>query len=329
MPVSHTALDAALPNATMPSMPHHSLGTLVAVSSCALVATALQTAHSVRADAPTSTVASAPAASPPATKPSAEPGTPPTQPVTPPEARTNLQTIAIPKTTQSIELVRGPKSADGKTLWIGRTEVTWDLYDVFVYGLDQPDHSDAPVAPAGTPPSDATARPSKPYVPPDRGFGHNGYPAMGMTFEAAKSFCVWLSTKTGKKFRLPTEAEWEQFCLGDSGGTFACGVDASCLDETAWHAGNSDHTTKAVATRKPSALGLFDIHGNVAEWVIAPDGGKPLAKGGSFKDPPDRCAASFDLRQTSAWNASDPQIPKSKWWLADCSFVGFRVVLDE
>jgi len=270
----------------------------------------------------------------PAATPSSPPAaTAPSAPAVAPADRESVardsadtRSIRIPKTTESIALVRGPAGPDGTRPWIGRTEITWDLYDIFVYGLDEPD---APVAPAGTSPSDATARPSKPYVPPDRGFGHHGYPAMGMTFEAAKSFCVWLSAKTGKKFRLPTEAEWEQLCLGDSSGTFACGVEASCLDETAWHSGNSDFTTKAVGLKKPNSNGLFDVHGNVAEWVVVDDGGKPLAKGGSFKDTPDRCAASFDLRQTTAWNASDPQIPKSKWWLADCSFVGFRVVMEE
>jgi hypothetical protein len=54
-----------------------------------------------------------------------------------------------------------------------------------------------------------------------------------------------------------------------------------------------------------------------------------LAKGGSYLDSAAQCAVDFDLRQSSAWNVSDPQIPKSAWWLADCSFVGFRVVLEE
>lgn len=230
--------------------------------------------------------------------------------------------VRIPGTTVSIEVVQVPAPPGASApLWFGRTEITWEAYDVFVYGLDEP---------GGTPGAtgaDAAAQPSKPYVPPDRGFGHNGFPAMGMTRHAAEAFCAWLSARTGKKFRLPTEAEWEHACLGGTAGPFACGAESACLLDLAWFAENSDRTTKAVATKKPNAYGLHDVHGNVAEWVMTTEG-KPLAKGGSYLDPAARCAASDDLRQSSSWNASDPQVPKITWWLADCSFVGFRIVME-
>ena len=274
----------------------------------------------------------APVSSPPPVAPASVPpksDTPP--PSTPPASITSPLTVRVPNTTVALELVQvpGPPGADGqptKPLWVSRTEVTWDLYDVFVYRLDEPEP-----APGATG-VEAVARPSKPYVPPDRGFGHNGFPAMGMTFGAATAFCKWLGETTGRTFRLPTEQEWEHFALAGATDPFAASADDAARAERpddAWFRDNSDHATKPVGTRKPNAFGLFDMHGNVAEWVTIDDGGKPLAKGGSYRDPAEQLAATVDLRQTSAWNSSDPQVPKSKWWLADCPFVGFRVVMEE
>ena len=55
---------------------------------------------------------------------------------------------------------------------------------------------------------DAISRPSKPYLPPDRGFGHDGYAAISLSHKNATEFCVWLSARTGRKYRLPTVVEW-------------------------------------------------------------------------------------------------------------------------
>lgn len=239
--------------------------------------------------------------------------------------------IVVPNTTVRFVMRRLPLRASADvnddqarpvSLWIGETEVVWDLYDVFVYRLDEAD----PEA-SGTG-ADATTRPSKPYVPPDRGFGHHGYPAMGMTHHAATQFCAWLSERTGHRFRLPSEAEWEAACLAHSTGPFCFGDDESRLDAFAWHEANADGTTHPVGTRERSALGLADLHGNVAEWVNGRDG-KPVAKGGSYRDGTAALQAEARQKQLSAWNASDPQIPKSRWWLADCSFVGFRLVMED
>jgi len=209
-------------------------------------------------------------------------------------------------------------AASTRTLWFLRTEVTWDLYDVFVYRLDQPQQLRS---------DDAEGRPSKPYVPPDRGFGHHGFPAMGMTFDAAQAFCVWLSEATGERFRLPTEAEWMVAARAGAEGDYSCGPDPSCLRDVAWFADNALGQTRAVATRRANAFGLHDMHGNVAEWVVTGER-RPIAKGGSYRDDAEGLAISSRMRQTGAWNASDPQFPKSEWWLADCSWVGFRVVME-
>ncbi len=147
------------------------------------------------------------------------------------------------------------QSVDVKPFLIGRTEVTWDMYDVYALGLDEPKGG------GGT---DAVARPSQPYGAPDYGWGHAGYPAISVARPAAQAFAAWLSTKTGKKYRLPTEAEWAH------AAALAVGKDAATpdrIDALAWHSGNASARTHPVATKAADALGLFDLFGNAAEWV--------------------------------------------------------------
>ncbi len=224
--------------------------------------------------------------------------------------------IRAPGTTVVFELVRAPggELMDGAGepvvvggMWVLTTEVTWDLYDVYLYALDEPEGGEG----AG---ADAVTRPSKPYVPPDRGFGHAGYPAIGMTRHAAESFCVWLEAKTGIPARLPTPDEWT---------LLARGADIA----EGWTAENAGGTTHPVGKKSASGPGLHDMIGNVAEWVATREG-RPVAMGGSYRDAAEDNGPDSSQTQTSAWNTSDPQIPKSRWWLADCSWVGFRFVVD-
>jgi formylglycine-generating enzyme required for sulfatase activity len=232
-------------------------------------------------------------------------------------------------TTVSFEVVAVPTgtSADGKSLpafWISKTEITWDLYDVFVFGLDQPEGEQP--APGG---ADAVTRPSKPYLTMDRGFGHAGYPAISMSARGAQEFCVWLSGKTKKHYRLPTEAEWEYACWGGAAPTtaFPFGDDSATLGDYAWFKANSEAKTHAVGEKKANGWGLVDMLGNAAEWAIGRDG-VAVTKGGSFRSEADMLRPGARVAAIAAWNATDPQIPKSKWWLADGPFVGFRVVCE-
>lgn len=198
---------------------------------------------------------------------------------------------------------------------IGRTEVTWDLYDLFALGSGD----------AGG--ADAVARPSQPYGAPDYGWGHAGYPAISVTRQAAEAFCTWLSARTGKTYRLPTEAEWTRAAALAAGtGGAAPGLEAlEALEAVTWHRGNAAGTTHPAGSRKPDALGLFDLFGNAAEWVAAKDGAR-VTRGGSFRDPLEATGPAARAVQDPSWNVRDPQLPKSIWWLSDGPFVGFRVV---
>jgi formylglycine-generating enzyme required for sulfatase activity len=194
---------------------------------------------------------------------------------------------------------------------IGRTEVTWDMYDLFAEG--GPDVR-------GNTGSDASTRPSRPYGAPDYGWGHAGYPAISVTRQAAEAFCAWLSARTGKTYRLPTEAEWVR-------AAELAGKDSTSASREAvtWHRANANATTHPVGARKADALGLFDLFGNAAEWVTTSDGLR-ITRGGSFRDTLENTGPAARAEQDSSWNERDPQLPKSRWWLSDGPFVGFRLV---
>ncbi len=194
--------------------------------------------------------------------------------------------------------------------WIGRTEVTWDAYDVFVFGFDEPDETE----------SDAVTRPSKPYISMDRGFGHAGYPVISVSSRGAMAFCDWLSRKTGRRYRLPTEVEWRLTCERGR-------IPTTQIGRYAWYRGNADFKTHPVGTREDDARGVFDMYGNASEWCTGFDG-DPVTLGGSYRDHVAGLGCAARVPPSDAWNQSDPQIPKSVWWLADAGFVGFRVVCE-
>lgn len=207
----------------------------------------------------------------------------------------------------TMELAVGP-------FWMGKTEVTWDEYDVWMLGLDED------VAARGD--IDAESRPSSPYGAPDHGFGHTGFAAISLSYHSAVQYAEWLSKKTDSSYRLPTAAEWEHACLlGISAGK----IDAAYLGLHAWYGGNSSGATHPVASQAPNGLGLFDMLGNVSEWAT-PIAGEPALHGASYLDEATQITCGWVAEQTQAWNASDPQIPQSRWWLADAPFAGFRMV---
>ena len=94
------------------------------------------------------------------------------------------------------------------------------------------------------------------------------HPAMGMTWHNAMTFCRWLSMKTGKDYRLPTEAEWEYACRAGTNNAFGVGNDSSGLKDFSWYEANADSETNPIGKKKPNAWGLYDMSGNVREWVF-------------------------------------------------------------
>jgi formylglycine-generating enzyme required for sulfatase activity len=173
------------------------------------------------------------------------------------------------------------------------------------------------------------------------------HPAIGITWHNAMTFCRWLSKKTGKQYRLPTEAEWEYACRAGSTNAFSFGDDPKKLADFAWFDETADSETSPVGKKKPNAWGLYDMSGNVREWVydfysaaayketakkspaVNPKGPKTgklhVARGGDYSSPADELRCAARTFEQEWWRSGDPQIPKSKWWLPEMDFIGFRV----
>jgi formylglycine-generating enzyme required for sulfatase activity len=138
-------------------------------------------------------------------------------------------------------------------------------------------------------------------------------------------FCRWMSSVTGKKYRVPTEAEWELACRAGVAGAWK--LDKASIEKQSWHAGNSGDMTHPVAKKAANKYGLFDMLGNVGEWATDTEG-KPVLCGPTFRDPVTAVSPTVRKRWEPSWQETDPQMPKSRWWLSDGPFAGFRVVCE-
>lgn len=121
-------------------------------------------------------------------------------------------------------------------------------------------------------------------------FKGDDLPVESVSWEDARAFCQELSKRTGKEYRLPTEAEWEYAARAGSTGDFCFGDDVKLLDDYGWYGGNSGGSTHPVGKKKPNNWGLHDVHGNVWEWCEdvwhdnykgAPDDGSAWVHGGN------------------------------------------------
>jgi formylglycine-generating enzyme required for sulfatase activity len=92
------------------------------------------------------------------------------------------------------------------------------------------------------------------------------HPVVYVSWNDAVAFCEWLSQKEGKKYRLPTEAEWEYSCRAGTTTRYGFGDVESQLKDYAWYDKNSDRGTHSVGKKKANARGLYDMHGNVRQW---------------------------------------------------------------
>jgi formylglycine-generating enzyme required for sulfatase activity len=234
--------------------------------------------------------------------------------------------------------------------WMGKYEITWNQYELWGMGLDKQRRTAKEIAPTSWDKmADALAIPTKPYSDMTFGMGKEGYPAVCMTQFAAKMYCKWLSAKTGHYYRLPTEAEWEYACRAGTTTAYSFGDNPEKLGDYAWSSDNSDEKYHKVGKKKPNPWGLYDMHGNVAEWCVDqyyPDrykqlsGGKlvenpvtgvtkaypQVARGGAWTDEAPLLRSAARRASSKDWKAQDPQIPKSVWYHTDAQFVGFRVI---
>ena len=151
-------------------------------------------------------------------------------------------------------------------------------------------------------------------------------PVHRVTWFDALEFCEKLGEKEGRKYRLPTEAEWEYACRAGTSGPYSTGANTRTM---AWYRDNSDGRVRPVATKLPNAWGIYDMHGNVWEWcsdwygeystadLTDPTGPETgtcrVIRGGARRGLAGMCRSAF--------RGSDP--PESRH-----RGVGFRVVID-
>lgn len=261
-------------------------------------------------------------------------------------------------------LMGSPESEDGRTedegpqhevkispFWMSKYEITWEAFEVWMFDLDIARRRNAKRDPNDR---DKAAdefqisQPTQPYTDMSFGMGKRGYPAISMTQTGARVFCDWLSAKTGRYYRLPTEAEWEYACRAGGKMAYSYGNDVEKLGDYGWFLDNSDERYHPVGKKKPNPWGLHDMHGNVAEWVLdqhstdfyaaalgrvaenpllppTKEWGR-VTRGGSWQDEPQLLRIAARVKSIADWKKQDPQIPKSIWYLTDAQGVGFRIV---
>ena len=229
--------------------------------------------------------------------------------------------------------------------WMGKFEITWDQYDTWGEQMDQLRRKMLSIAAS---PRDAlvdgVSKPTEPYTDMSFGMGRDDFPAICMTQHAARTYCKWLSAKTGRYYRLPTEAEWEYACRAGSKSAYSFGDDPDQLEEYGWFYDNSDDAYQSVGQKKPNPWGLHDMHGNVSEWVLdqytpyesVKESVDPLVipktlyprvvRGGGWDDDPEILRSAARKASAEEWKDQDPQEPRSIWYHTDALSVGFRVV---
>ena len=101
----------------------------------------------------------------------------------------------------------------------------------------------------------------------DQGWGRGRRPVIHVSWDDAQQYVIWLGRKTGKPYRLPSEAEWEYAARAGTQTAWSFGDDEQALGDYAWFSGNAGGQTHPVGEKRPNPWGLYDMHGNVYEWV--------------------------------------------------------------
>ena len=212
---------------------------------------------------------------------------------------------------------------------------------------------------------DAISGPTPPFGFPDQGWGQGDRPAITMTHYAAETFCQWLSEKTGKKYRLPTEAEWEYAARGGKETSYFFPGSAKdfsdhgfmrnifkpktdSISSYVFYNKNSSGRTQLPSEVMPNPFGLKNMLGNVMEYTadkydseayknrgsntvnpIVTEGDEWVVRGGFYNsDAADVRSAARSHTEHDDWMRTDPQQPKSIWWYSDIKGIGFRVVCE-
>ena len=250
-------------------------------------------------------------------------------------------TMGSPATEKGRDDDEGPqRKTTVSAFWMATHETTFAEWDAFFKNMQVPQTKAVAV--------DAVSRPTAQYIDLTWGMGRDArQPTNSLSQTAALMYCRWLYTQTGIFYRLPTEAEWEYACRAGTTTAYPFGNDPKSLAAYAYFKDNSEEKFHKVEALKPNAWGLYDMLGNVSEWTMdqydaatyskredgAVDPGVPPAskyprvmRGGSYLDDAKECRCTNRIASSADWNKRDPQIPKSRWWLTDGVFTGFRIV---
>ncbi len=192
---------------------------------------------------------------------------------------------------------------------IGRFPVTQDEYARFVRatGHGAPAVRDLPLVTTGR--DDLFKELAAPYVW-DRGeppAGHGSHPVVLVRYDDASAYCRWLSEELGRTMRLPTEAEWEKAARGGVDGHRYPWGDA--IDSGKCHflndvAAKPQRGTKPVGTYPPNGFGLYDMAGNVWEWV-SDWYAKDYYASGSPRDPSGPSSGTTRIVRGGSWVNDD------------------------
>ncbi len=235
--------------------------------------------------------------------------------------------------------------------WIGKYEVTWKEF--FEYMASHQQFRLQRVANATDDSVDAVTSPTALYSPELvlEYARTDDFPACGMSQFSARQYTKWLSLLLDDRYRLPTEAEWQFACNNGIDGPVRP-IPPDLAQEVAVYAKEENSQPRQVGSRKPNALGIHDMLGNVSEWVL--DAGEPdpsmfdgkiksvfasirwpttrfghVAIGGNFSDQLIDCTPSRRWLSEEKWWDEDPCLPQSPWWLASDFYstkIGFRIV---